>query len=276
METRISVHAFIWEGIPPETWGESGEVGQGKRKPHGHCELLSIPGKWDSIQHIPQKYCTEEWGSWSISPPTSTPHWWRVAPGAWTLWLLGLCHVWAQHAPWPRREMPNAYGVYRNVCRGPLGRAEGLWVEYQWRLLHYASPFSIARGLEEFERERKPKSDWSSFFSLFECVWVPPYPLYSLPTRITILGQLHPVAPRQAGVVFAGVTWSDIYFSRVTLEISLETSRPVRQCEWWQWLGLGRQWEVVGFWIHFGDGIDGTYKLDWVKGMRTKSNYGGP
>ena len=79
------------------------------------------------------------------------------------------------------------------VCTGmSAGVAWGgergcVWVEYPWHLLPHASPFSIAQGLGEFQRERKPGSDRSSLFSPFECVWLPPYPLYSLPTRITIL-----------------------------------------------------------------------------------------
>lgn len=114
-------------------------------------------------------------------------------------------------------------------------------MDYHWHLLCDASPFSIVQGLREFQRERKPKNNPCFLFSAFEGVWVPPYPLDGLPALNTIPmssagcfihGQLLSVALSQAGVVFAGVTRSGIYFSEVTLEASLEAAGPVRQGDW--------------------------------------------
>lgn len=62
-----------------------------------------------------------------------------------------------------------------------------LWVENQWHLLCYASPFSIAQSLREFQRKRKPKSDRTSlFFPPWMCLGAS-IPLCSLSTHITIL-----------------------------------------------------------------------------------------
>ena len=63
----------------------------------------------------------------------------------------GLPYVRAQRGPRLGREMQKSLRFTQECLQGSC--EEGLWVEYQWHLLHHASPFSIAQGLGEFQRE---------------------------------------------------------------------------------------------------------------------------
>ena len=66
-----------------------------------------------------------------------------------------------------------------------------VWVENQWHLLCYASPFSVAQSLRGFQREKKPKNDQTSFSHL-ECVWMPTYPCIAFPPISPLSMLLHP------------------------------------------------------------------------------------
>lgn len=126
---------FISEGIPGSTAREW-EVGQDREE--SSCKLWAwLPLRATGIQsstHL--RSSTEEWESWSIYPPTST----------WTPWSLCV-------GP-PCSQAKKPAGIFTRLSAGVLwGRAEELWVEYQWHLLHYASPFSIAQYLGKYQRK---------------------------------------------------------------------------------------------------------------------------
>lgn len=163
-ETRISVQVVYWTGDPGkhregvEKWHREGG------KAHACCELVTTVGNWFDPAHTSEVFY---WGvrkleylSTNFHPSLMESSTWSMnslAPGAFP--KCGLSMLLG-----PGGETQRAYGVYRNVCRGPLGKAEGLWMEHQGHLLHYASPFSIAQGQGEFQRESKPKSDPHSLF----------------------------------------------------------------------------------------------------------------
>lgn len=77
--------------------------------------------------------------------PSSQPAVMESGAGPWPPWLLGPAPGVGMAGSWPGGEMPEASGVYSNVCRAPAGRGEGQWVEYQGICYFMHLPLALLR-----------------------------------------------------------------------------------------------------------------------------------
>lgn len=151
------------------------------RKIHACCELGYHSGQPGfNLAHTSGEF---RWGVSKLEYLSTKFYPSLMERGTWSMISLvsGDCPVCGFMLPGQVERCKKPTGIYKNVCSSPLGRAEGLYVEYQWYLLHYASPFIVAllKALGSIKG-----SDPHSLFSPFEGVWVPPYLLYRLSTRI--------------------------------------------------------------------------------------------
>lgn len=135
---RLNDYEINYGKIHIKALVQGGKAGPRSTGKESSCKLWAwLPLRATGIQsstHL--RSSTEEWESWSIYPPTST----------WTPWSLCV-------GP-PCSQAKKPAGIFTRLSAGVLwGRAEELWVEYQWHLLHYASPFSIAQYLGKYQRK---------------------------------------------------------------------------------------------------------------------------